>query len=123
MSSFEMNRRFHERIPADFDAVVTELKNHENAASGRVADISKAGISILLPRLFAPNEFVQLEMADSKLFGRVAYVNPEGRLFRTGIEVERVLLGGTDLSQILQGMLVEAMGHTPGVHPSDIYLG
>jgi hypothetical protein len=85
--------------------------------------MSKSGISVILPLPFAPADAVQLEMADSILLGRVVYSNPEGSQFRIGIEVDRVELGDSDLSNALQETLRETMPNTPGVEHSEIYIG
>jgi hypothetical protein len=52
---------------------------------------------------------VKLQTADSTLFGHVAYSDWKRNAFRTGIEIERVLLGGTDLAQLLQSVLRDTM--------------
>ena len=89
------------------------LKTPEQASWGRVCDMSKSGLSAILPLQFAPADLVQLEMADSVLLGRVAYSIPEGPEFRTGIALERVQLGDSDLSNLLQ----EIPGKPWPVHP------
>jgi hypothetical protein len=71
----------------------------------RVDDISKAGVCVVLPRQLAPGDLVELHMADSLLFGHVIFCNPQSGEFRTGIEIERVLLGETDPSLVLQSLL------------------
>jgi hypothetical protein len=100
-----MDRRLVERHPAHFHATVTRVAQREHSVRGRVDDISKAGICAVLPLQFAPGDLVQLEMADSLLFGHVVYCNPESGEFRIGIEVQRVLFGETDLSDILENLL------------------
>lgn len=102
---------------------MTNIRTREQASLGRVCDMSKAGISVTLPLQFVPTDLVQLEMADSVLLGRVVYSNPEGSQFRIGIEVDRVELGDSDLSNILQETLRETMPNTPGVEHSEIYIG
>ena len=58
---------------------------------------------------------VELEMADSTLYGQVVYSHNESQLFRTGIEASRVLLGGTELSSILQRVLLDTLPEMPGL--------
>lgn len=118
-----MNSRIHERFPVNFAAKVTPLRNRENAASGHVEDISESGICVTLPLQLAPGDIVQLDVADCVLFGHVIYSNSGSPGFRTGIEVEQVLLGGTSLSQILHQTLMETMPDTPGLQPSGAFLG
>jgi hypothetical protein len=100
-----MDRRHEERHPAHFHAIVTRVSHRETPMRGWVDNISKAGICALLPRQLAPGDLLQLEMADSLLFGHVIFCNPQSGEFRTGIEVERVLFGETDLSKILDDLL------------------
>ena len=102
---------------------MTNLRTREQASLSRDCDMSKAGVSALLPLPFAPADLVQLEVADSVLLGRVVYSNPEGSQFRIGIEVHRVKLGDSDVSNFLQDTLRETMPSTPGVEHSEIYLG
>jgi hypothetical protein len=53
-------------------------------------------------------EQVRLDIAASVLLGRVAYSPPEGKLFRTGVEVYR-FVRGPDLSDILEMILRQDM--------------
>lgn len=104
-----MDRRIHERHPAGFQARVTAVEDCEISASGQVVDISQSGIGIYLPLRFAPGSMVQLNIDDSVLFGFVAHSTPERSYFRTGIEVVQVLIGGSDLSQLLRSTLEDAI--------------
>jgi PilZ domain len=118
-----MERRLHPRAQVHFEARVTNLTTREQASSSRVCDMSKGGISAILPLRFVPADLVQLEVADSVLLGRVVYSNPEGSQFRIGIEVHKVKLGVSDVSNHLQETLRETMPSTPGLEHSEIYLG
>jgi hypothetical protein len=120
-----MERRADERFEVQFETRVTVLSNERHSALGRVTDISNSGISVDLPFQLAAGDLVELEMADSTLYGQVvysnavysnaAYSNKDSSLFRTGIEASRVLLGGTELSSILQRVLLEALPEMPGL--------
>jgi hypothetical protein len=48
-------------------------------------------------------------VADTVLFGIVTYGTAEAPGWRIGVEVQRVLHGGSDLSQLLQRVLQEEM--------------
>jgi hypothetical protein len=109
-----MDRRLAERHPVHFQATITPLARREQSMRGVVHDISTDGMCAMLPRQLAPGEQLQLDMADSLLFGHVIFCKPESGEFRTGIEVERVLLGETDLSHILQNVLAT---HLPALIP------
>ena|ERR1700680_794475 len=118
-----MDRRFHERHAASFRGTVVPLAEKDQSVSGPVVDISKTGICLILPLQLASGDIVRIKIDDSQLFGHIAYATPEGSLFRTGIEVQRVLLGGTDLSHVLKRVLLATMPATPGVHGSEAFLG
>jgi len=118
-----MDRRFDKRYPTGLSAKVTTLGKQESSSSGHVSDISKSGVCLSTALQLSPGDLVQLDLAESVLYGRVAYSSPEGTSFRTGIEVYRVLLGGSDLSHILQTVLRQEMPGLPGVEQSEVYLG
>jgi len=68
---------------------------------------------VILPCELLPDELVRLEAADCTLFGHVVYSTvystSSRNAFRTGIEVERVLLGNTDLADLLRTALEHTM--------------
>ena len=107
-----MDRRLHNRALADLDVEVIRLRRQEQSFSGRIEDISGAGVCLILPCELVPDDLVRLEAADSKLYGHVIYSAWKRNAFRTGVELERVLLGGTDLAELLRAAVVNAM---PGV--------
>jgi hypothetical protein len=115
-----MHRRFEDRLSTEFDIVVTDLSCESRSGAGQVCDISKSGICATLPVDLAPGSAVRLEIADSTLFGHVVYSNPDGPRFRVGMEVVRVLLGGTDHSRLLQSTLQEEIPDLPGVDGSEV---
>ena len=111
-----MDRRIHKRRPATFQVRVSEVSTPELSVSGQACDISESGIGIDLPIQFKPGSVVRLNINDCVLFGFVAHSTPERSGFRTGIEVVQVLLGNSDLAQLLKVTLQEAM---PSLHLKD----
>ena len=104
-----MDRRLHNRALADLDVEVIRLTRQEQVVPGRLEDISEAGICLILPSELFPDELVRLEAADSTVFGHVVYSTWTRNAYRTGIELERVLLGATDLSELLRTALQDTM--------------
>jgi hypothetical protein len=104
-----VDRRIHERQPTDFQVRVTELEDPDFTASGQVVDISQSGMGIYLPLQFMPGSVVRLTINDTVLYGFVAHSTPERSYFRTGIEIVPVLIGGSDLSQLLKSAREETM--------------
>ena len=105
-----MDRRLHNRALADLDVEVVRLSNKDQIVPGSLEDMSEAGMCLILPCELATDELVRLEAADCTLFGHVVYSTWTRNAFRTGIEVERVLLGGnTDLAELLRTALQDTM--------------
>jgi hypothetical protein len=104
-----VDRRIHKRYPSDFQVRVTAADNLDLSASGQVLDISQSGIAVYLPLQLTPGSAVRLNINDSVLHGFVTHSTPERSYFRTGIEVMQVLIGGSDLSQLLKATMEEVM--------------
>jgi len=112
-SSDQVDRRLHNRALADLDVQVTRLKKQEQRVRGRIEDVSDTGVCIILPCELHPDEMVKLEAADSTLYGYVVHSAWTRNAYRTGVEVERVLLGGTDLAQLLRSVLEATLPEVP----------
>jgi hypothetical protein len=104
-----MDRRFDNRYPSDSIVQITTLPAPGSTCTGKLIDISSSGVALSAPIELPAGSAVQLEVADSFMFGFVVYCAPESSDFRMGIEVQRVLLGGSDLSRLLQSALIDAM--------------
>jgi len=104
-----VDRRLHNRALADLDVEVLRFRKQDQVVSGRLEDVSESGVCIILPCELVPDELVRLEAADCTLFGHVVYCTWQRNAFRTGVEVERVLLGHTDLAELLRKTLEETM--------------
>jgi hypothetical protein len=100
-----VDRRDKPRFPADLSVNVTDLADGSETFAGRVIDISETGVCADLPKHLLAGSLVKLELDDAALYGHVTYAFGTDAAFRTGIAVERVLLGTSDLSNILQALL------------------
>ena len=105
----EMDRRIHDRHLANFQVRLTDLARPEMSASGEVVNISESGIGVYMPLKFTPGSVVELNINDSALFGVVTYSRPERSFFRTGVEVWQVLIGRSELGELLKATLQETM--------------
>lgn len=108
-----MDRRLHNRALADLDVQVTRLKRKEPRVCGRLGDVSDSGVCVILPCELHPDEMVKLEAADSTLYGYVIHSAWTRNAYRTGIEIEHVLLGGTDLADLLRSVLQVTLPEVP----------
>lgn len=118
-----MDRRLNGRNPIQFPVRVTEVQNPASSGTAQVSDISEYGICVSLPFGITPGSAVRLNMHDSVMFGFVAYSGAEGPLFRTGIEIEQVLIGGSDLSRLFKAALQEVMPGKRGLEESSANAG
>ena len=106
---WSVDRRLHNRSLTDLDVQVVRLRRQEQSVPARLADISESGLSLILPCELVADEVVRLEAADCTLFGHVVYSTWTRNAFRTGVEVQRVLLGNTDLAELLRTALQDTM--------------
>jgi hypothetical protein len=104
-----VERRNDPRYPADLAVWVTDLLKPGRSAPGTIRDISSNGVSIIGTLPLGAGDLVRLDVADSVLFGIVTYGNADASSWRIGVEVQRVLHGGSDLSQLLQRVLQEEL--------------
>jgi hypothetical protein len=132
-----MEKRHRYRQAVAFQVRMTAMANPGLTLSGETLDISESGIGVCLPLQLTPGSLVQLEIADSVLYGFVAHSRewapmsePSfarnkswvgesessaagapflGRFFRTGIEVVEALIGTSGLSQLLKANFEERM--------------
>jgi len=99
-----MDRRSYGRLPANLQVRATQAGDHDQSLTGTVIDISEAGMCALLPLEMVAGAPVTLNAGDSVFQGHVMYAIPHGLAFRTGIVVERVLLGTSELSDLLRAI-------------------
>jgi PilZ domain len=109
-----MDRRLAERYQTNLAAIVTDIASPDRVASGQIVNVSQSGICATLSMRVAIGATVKVQIEDCKMFGHVIYCDDEPA-FRTGIEIVRVLIGESDLSRLVNAILVEAMPNTPGV--------
>ena len=115
-----MERRFDDRYLTGLGLTaaqvrVTDLTTPDRAGDGRMTDISGSGMGVVVPFELKPGDILQLDVDDSRLFGFVVHAAPEADGYRVGIELQRVLIGGTDLSRLLHQTLQSALPELPGV--------
>jgi hypothetical protein len=117
-----MDRRLHARRIYDIHIRVTDL-NSAQLHSGHVADVSRAGLCVILESSLPLGTPLRLEAADSVLYGFVAYATPDGSSVRTGIELQQVLMGETDLSRFFENCLRAFLPELAGLTSPQVFLG
>jgi hypothetical protein len=109
-----MDWRFDERYQTNLAATVTDIAAPDRVASGQIVNVSHAELCANLSMPLARGATVKVQIGDCRLFGHVTYCDDE-QLFRTGIEIVRVLFGESDLARLVNTILAETMPTTPGV--------
>ena len=99
--------------------VRVNVPSQARSTFGRVSEIVGSAITLVSPMELVPGEAVELEMADSILHGDVLCSKPHGSSFQTWIEMRRVVVGTTELSRILQRVLLKALPELPGLGSPD----
>ena len=110
-----MERRYDPRYFAEIGVRVTDLSRPERAGEGRMTDISESGMGVTAPFELEAGDIVQLDVEDSALFGIVVHARHDGSTWRAGVEIQRVLIGGSDASRVLRIALRQTLPHVPGV--------
>ena len=105
--------RFDTRYPADFEVWVTDMQNLGHSACGSMQDLSNSGVSVVTPLQLNPGDIVRMDVGDSVLFGYVtnarAVIGSAHPDWRCGIEIQRVLMGDSAMSNLLEQALREQM--------------
>lgn len=95
--------------------VRVNVPSQARSTFGRVSEIAGSAITLVSPMELVRGEAVEMEMADSVLHGEVLCSKPDGSWFQTRIEMRRVALGATELSRVLQRLLLKALPELPGL--------
>lgn len=102
----------------------TKVKAKGHSALVRITDFSQPVIRVELPFETAAGDAVELELADSTVYGTVIYSRETKPSFETGIQVARIVSGDSALAALLQRVLVEQMPPLPGLDiPIEAHLG
>lgn len=121
----KMDRRYDPRQLSEIDVRVTDLEDPQRSGSARMTDISKSGMGLAVPFALTAGDIIQIEFDDSTLFAIVVHgsstpVNQDGSAWRAGVELQRVLMGGSGLSRLLQETLQQVLPQVPGVTVGEV---
>ncbi len=108
-----MERRKHHRLPIHLDAEFHVLGREASRVPGRVLDVSESGLRLTTQTTLIPGMFLRIVLEDSVVFGEVRYCCPWVGGYVSGLLVEQVLLGTSELSKLIAAALPH-MGHLPG---------
>src|SRR5205085_1596622 len=80
---------------------LTNFSEPETTQSVYVEDVSEGGVRLAMAKQLECGALVRLQIADSTLYCEVRYCRRGGAAYTTGLLVERVLVGGSDLGKLI----------------------
>ena len=111
-----MDSRRDPRYPVQLKVHVTSISAPTRCGEGTITEISKAGLRLQTSFPLAVSEFLQIDIEGGSLWATVAFVRQDNlQSFTAGLEIEQILLGGSELSQLLRGLLDEAVADSEQV--------
>ena len=103
-----MERRREIRYAYDTAIRLTVIGDESGEwANGRLVDISTSGLSVLLSQPLQEGCAVRVEVEDNIVYGFVVHCQALGYRFRLGFELQEVLLGGSNLSNLIREVASE----------------
>lgn len=102
-----MERRAGPRYEAGQSARVTLLDSGSDVFTVRIANVSGAGMRLLLERPLAPGALAKVEWDDVLLLGEVRYCEPTSTGYAAGLELEHALLHTGELARLSRRLLCE----------------
>lgn len=96
-----MERRLEPRFPAQISVQYCAVGQTTAKQTGQLRDVSEGGGRLSTPVPLAVGTFVQLELDDAVLYGEVRYCCPWLGGYVSGVLIERVLLGQSELSRLV----------------------
>ncbi len=105
-----MERRETPRLLAELSGCVTRLgtpkdRGREQPISISIQDVSEGGIRFVAAEALEAGSFLVIHIEESTLFGQVRYCHPEDSSYIIGVLVEKMLMGGSSLSMLIEGLL------------------
>ncbi len=108
-----MERRESPRLLAELSGCVTRLgrpkdQGREQPISILIQDVSEGGIRFLASEALDCGSFLVINIEESTLFGQVRYCQAENSSYTIGVLVEKMLMGGSSLSMLIESLLTAA---------------
>lgn len=109
-----MERRQETRAETDSRVEITILGEHCVAFPARLLNRSGQGLSLATDQLIPLDAPVRIDLEDSILLGEVCHCATENGRYITGIKLQHVLHGLTDLNRLVAGIMGESWPRQPG---------
>ncbi len=103
-----MERRDDPRLPTELSGSVTRLGGSDERLSIWIEDVSEGGVRFIATEALECGLFLVIDIEESTLFGQVRYCHGGNANYTVGVLVERTLMGGSNLSMLLEKLLTAA---------------
>ena len=108
-----MERRDDPRLPTELSGSATLLGGPKDGGPGKrlsvwIEDVSEGGLRFVTSEALECGAFLVIHIEDSTLFGQVRYCQGGNSDYRVGVLVERMLIGASNLSTLIESMLTAA---------------
>ena len=114
-----MERRKDVRSPIHLDVEFHVLGREGSRMPGHVRDVSESGLRLTTHAALERGMFLRIVIDDSVLFGEVRYCCPWMGGFVSGLLVEQMLLGTSQLSK----MIAATLPHVTHLPDNEAHLG
>lgn len=96
-----MERRDATRLPAQIPIEFVVLGEQPQRLNGRIRDISEGGLKLETEIALKPGAFIKIEFEDSAMYGELKYTCRWMNSFLSGVYIEQVLVGKSELSRLI----------------------
>jgi hypothetical protein len=96
-----MEQRQNSRFPVHVEVRYTILGLEPKQLNGYACDVSERGLRLVTDVELKPGAFLRIEMEDAAMFAEVKYTTPWMDMHVSGVYVEEVLLGTSELSKLI----------------------
>ena len=103
-----MERRDDPRLPTELSGSVTRLGGTGEPLPIRIEDVSEGGVRLIATEALECGSFLVINVDESTLFGQVRYCQGGNSTYTVGVLVERMLMGGSNLSTLIESLLTAA---------------
>ena|SRR5271165_6890993 len=100
-----MERRLNPRFAVHTEVRYMILGREPKLLDGYACDVSENGLRLVTEVELVPDTFLRIEMGDASMFAQVKYCTQWMDLHVSGVYVEEMLLGVSELSKLIQSTM------------------
>ena len=114
--SMLMDQRHYPRLPVQLEVCYTILGNDSKIHTGYARDVSENGLRLVTETPLQPGAFLRIQIQDATLFGEIRHCTPSMDLHVSGVYIEEILVGPSELSRLISATLNQVPKLTPAAN-------